>query len=484
MDRFDAYFYRGQLARVSPFAYLCMCGMTIDLPPSPIAASLMLITVLGEGQERKRSDSLTKCRPTPPTCSANHGPSAGDMTLRLCMSNMAAGTIIGKGGANIKQVRESSQCKVTITEQGPGEIERLVCITGVPPSVNHAIELIVDVLEEAHNDLVQMDSGLGGGVVEPLSHVFKLLLTNNQVGGIIGKGGSTINSMREESGAMIKVEAPGGPMSNERIVIVTATRTPLLIALSLIAGKLSQMPDDAPPPHQRQRTGPISTTPLSRYGGGAMGQWGGMPPSHGGSSAPPPPGYPGAGFGSGPPSAYGSSYGSQYGNPGSQSQSGFGQQPGGQPATSSGGFPSPNGYSSQTFSPQQPYGQQGFGQGFAQTQPYGQSQGYGSGYGGFGVDTSPMSGGYGGSSAVTSGPNAVTQTANGVEQLVPVQLIGRLIGRRGIGIKELREVSRAIIKIESDCVPGTDQRKVIITGTSEQTQMALSMIQSRLAMGP
>lgn len=414
------------------------------------------------------------------------------MTFRLWMSNMHAGTIIGKGGANVKKIREQSGCKVSIAELGPGEVERVVSIIGTPPAVNHAIELIVDVLEEAHGDFPPADPSLAMGASEPPPHVFKLLLTNNQVGGIIGKGGATIKQMREESGAMIKVEA-SGTIANERVVIVTAPKTAILVALSLIAAKLSQMPDDAPPPHQRQRTGPASVSSHPggmppRYGAPQMQQpWAGMPPSHGGAP-PSQPGYPGAGYPAAPPSAYGSSYGSQYAAPGTQTQAGYVPPTGGQSVAASVGFPQPNGYASQPYSPQQPYvAQQGYGQGFAppQTQPYGQGQGYGQGgYPSYGVDAAAIPGGYGASATVAPVASAPTQTANGVEQLVPVQLIGRLIGRGGSGIKELREVTRAMIKIESDCLPGTDQRKVTISGTPEQTQLAISMIQTRLAMGP
>ena len=52
------------------------------------------------------------------------------------------------------------------------------------------------------------------------------------------------------------------------------------------------------------------------------------------------------------------------------------------------------------------------------------------------------------------------------------------------GIKEMREISQAQIKIGSDCEPGTDSRKVIVIGTPEQTQMALTLIQQRLNQGP
>ena len=89
--------------------------------------------------------------------------------------------------------------------------------------------------------------------------------------------------------------------------------------------------------------------------------------------------------------------------------------------------------------------------------------------------------------ASATGVGAATARADGSsvnEQLVPVQLVGRLIGRGGQGIRELREMSRATIKINTDCEPGTEQRKVTVTGTPDQLQFALSLIQQRLAQGP
>ena len=105
---------------------------------------------------------------------------------------------------------------------------------------------------------------------------------------------------------------------------------------------------------------------------------------------------------------------------------------------------------------------------------------------------------------------------------VPAILVGRLIGKGGSGIRELRDVSRAQIRILSECEPvwnkytcmigmdmhacdppscipdprlvvytpllcatqGTDQRKITCSGEPQAVQMAFSMIAQRLAQGP
>jgi len=43
-------------------------------------------------------------------------PEVDSMTSRMWLSNQHAGTIIGKGGANIKQIREESATRVQIAE--------------------------------------------------------------------------------------------------------------------------------------------------------------------------------------------------------------------------------------------------------------------------------------------------------------------------------------------------------------------------------
>ena len=68
--------------------------------------------------------------------------------------------------------------------------------------------------------------------------------------------------------------------------------------------------------------------------------------------------------------------------------------------------------------------------------------------------------------------------------MVPVALVGRLIGKAGSAIKELREMSGANIKVNSDCEPGTQERKVVVSGTPDAVQYALGLIAQKLAQGP
>jgi len=355
-----------------------------------------------------------------------------------------------------------------------GATERLISVTGSPLGLNKAAELMLDVLEEQSNapeSAAGATAATADGVTPAQTHTLKIMLSNNQVGGIIGKAGATVKQMREESGANIKVDTQSA-LQNERLVSLSGAKSAVVKAHMLVVVKLASMPDDGvATSHKFQRTGP------PRQPGPAGGLM--MPYMLG-------QGGPGAGYGA--PPSYG---GYATGAPHQGFQQGFmgHQQMGGALGVAGGHSSAAHG--------QQPYGLQRADGGFPQ-QGYPQ-QGYGApqGYGGYGVDGASYGGGGGGwgggsgaaaaAAASAAGVGAATARADGSsvnEQLVPVQLVGRLIGRGGQGIRELREMSRATIKINTDCEPGTEQRKVTVTGTPDQLQFALSLIQQRLAQGP
>ena len=356
-----------------------------------------------------------------------------------------------------------------------GATERLISVTGSPLGLNKAAELMLDVLEEQSNapeSAAGATAATADGVTPAQTHTLKIMLSNNQVGGIIGKAGATVKQMREESGANIKVDTQSA-LQNERLVSLSGAKSAVVKAHMLVVVKLASMPDDGvATSHKFQRTGP------PRQPGPAGGL---MMPYMLGQGAP------GAGYGA--PPSYG---GYATGAPHQGFQQGFmgHQQMGGALGVAGGHSSAAHG--------QQPYGLQRADGGFPQ-QGYPQ-QGYGApqGYGGYGVDGASYGGGSGGgwgggsgaaaaAAASAAGVGAATARADGSsvnEQLVPVQLVGRLIGRGGQGIRELREMSRATIKINTDCEPGTEQRKVTVTGTPDQLQFALSLIQQRLAQGP
>ena len=63
--------------------------------------------------------------------------------------------------------------------------------------------------------------------------------------------------------------------------------------------------------------------------------------------------------------------------------------------------------------------------------------------------------------------------------LIPLQVVGAIIGKGGSKIREIRQLSQAQIKI-ADNIPGTTERMITMSGTPEAVQMAHYLIQTRM----
>jgi hypothetical protein len=79
------------------------------------------------------------------------------------------------------------------------------------------------------------------------------------------------------------------------------------------------------------------------------------------------------------------------------------------------------------------------------------------------------------------GAMAQTLAMDTREQLVPAPLIGNLIGKGGSAIREIRQLSGANIKISQGCEPGTEERKVTVSGAPMQASLAASLTASLTA---
>ncbi|CAE8592578.1 unnamed protein product, partial [Polarella glacialis] len=67
--------------------------------------------------------------------------SSGDLKLNVLVPKVAVGGIIGKGGANVKQLRENSGGKISISEpigQGPGS-DQVVTLGGPQSSLEYVM---------------------------------------------------------------------------------------------------------------------------------------------------------------------------------------------------------------------------------------------------------------------------------------------------------------------------------------------------------
>lgn len=100
-------------------------------------------------RSRSRSPQLSPARPQSRTRSPNGGkaspePSSSSDTIRetLYISNSRIGSVIGKGGSNVRDVRRKSGANVRVHEFEPGSDDRRVVIEGTPKQCDAAVVLI------------------------------------------------------------------------------------------------------------------------------------------------------------------------------------------------------------------------------------------------------------------------------------------------------------------------------------------------------
>ena len=163
----------------------------------------------------------------------HYGPAAGSEVIeeKIGIPNGFVGYIIGKGGESITSMQRKSGCRVQIQKEHdmePGTTQRIITLTGATPeSVSMCRGIIEEMVQERArlNDGRGGDRGGGGGagfggaaganaagqavqlqraLSEGQVHV-SVTVPNNDVGLVIGKGGATIRSIQERSGANVQI---------------------------------------------------------------------------------------------------------------------------------------------------------------------------------------------------------------------------------------------------------------------------------------
>lgn len=212
-----------------------------------------------------------------------------NLNLRLVIAAAQCGSIIGKGGSKIKEIRETSGANVNVgSDLLPGSNERCIAISGEKEKVVEGIYQIVSVLASKpfSGNVVQYKPGQagppfvgggpggmpvgpgprggllgppGGGALAALANMassqirggdrngggssggqdatHEMTVDNEHIGSIIGKRGSKIAEIRQMSGAMIQiskgVDKEKGNLP-ERTITITGTAEAVTLAKNLI----------------------------------------------------------------------------------------------------------------------------------------------------------------------------------------------------------------------------------------------------------
>ncbi|XP_029868298.1 poly(rC)-binding protein 3-like isoform X4 [Aquila chrysaetos chrysaetos] len=186
------------------------------------------------------------------------------VTLRLVVPASQCGSLIGKGGSKIKEIRESTGAQVQVAgDMLPNSTERAVTISGTPDAIIQCVKQICVVMLEAftiqgqyaipHPDLTKLHQlamqhppftplgqttpGFPGLDATTPTSSHELTIPNDLIGCIIGRQGSKINEIRQMSGAQIKI-ANATEGSAERQVTITGSPANISLAQYLINASL------------------------------------------------------------------------------------------------------------------------------------------------------------------------------------------------------------------------------------------------------
>ncbi|XP_051652012.1 far upstream element-binding protein 1 isoform X3 [Manacus candei] len=172
----------------------------------------------------------------------------------------AVGIVIGRNGEMIKKIQNDAGVRIQFKPDDGTTPDRIAQITGPPDRCQHAAEIITDLLRsvQAGNPGGPGPGGRGrgrgqgnwnmgppGGLQE-----FNFIVPTGKTGLIIGKGGETIKSISQQSGARIELQRNPPPNADPNMKMFTIRGTPQQIdyARQLIEEKIGGPVNPLGPP--------------------------------------------------------------------------------------------------------------------------------------------------------------------------------------------------------------------------------------------
>ncbi|XP_057488492.1 KH domain-containing protein At4g18375-like isoform X2 [Actinidia eriantha] len=204
-----------------------------------------------------------------------------DTVYRYLCPGKKIGSIIGRGGEIVKQLRADSKSKIRIGETVRGCEERVVTIYSSSEETymfNDTDNLVCpaqDALFRVHDRVVADDLAAGEDLEETPQVTAKLLVPSDQIGCVIGKGGQIVQNIRSETGAQIRIlkddHLPACALSSDELVQISGEPQVVRKALYQIASRLHDNPSRSQ--HMLASAGPN----VYPSGGSLMGPNSGAP---------------------------------------------------------------------------------------------------------------------------------------------------------------------------------------------------------------
>jgi len=153
------------------------------------------------------------------------------ISIRSLITSKEAGAIIGKGGKNVKEVRDITGVKAAVSPVVEGVNERILTVTGNLDTIPKAYALFAKYLIE-NNNLPSANPKHHNGKPHPVTRTpIHLLVSHLLLGSIIGKSGENIKEIQDVSKAYIIASKDMLPQSTERVIEVIGTADAIHVAI-------------------------------------------------------------------------------------------------------------------------------------------------------------------------------------------------------------------------------------------------------------
>ncbi|KAK1388392.1 RNA-binding KH domain-containing protein PEPPER [Heracleum sosnowskyi] len=170
----------------------------------------------------------------------------GHNVYRLIVPVMKVGSIIGRKGEAVKKLCVETRARVRVLDAPVGSPHNIVLISGKeePEAVLSPAMVAVMRIFKRINGLPEGDEDdtRSSGIADGVFCSVHLLVASEQAISMIGRHGSTIKSIQESSGAVIRVlsnvEVPTFANSNENVVELQGVAVKVIKALESVVGHL------------------------------------------------------------------------------------------------------------------------------------------------------------------------------------------------------------------------------------------------------
>ncbi|CAE8632907.1 unnamed protein product, partial [Polarella glacialis] len=168
-------------------------------------------------RERRVSRSRTRSRRS---SSRSRSPDRSKEHV-MYVAQEKTGSLIGRGGENINNLCRETGARIEVSRDDGSAGDRKVTITGSSNAIERGIRAIEDCLREGREG-----KGRGRGSREDDDGDCRkvIMIAQEFVGMLIGKGGENVKSLSRDSGARIEVSRDDGDRDADRTVTIIGSR--------------------------------------------------------------------------------------------------------------------------------------------------------------------------------------------------------------------------------------------------------------------